>query len=274
MATDGRSSVSTLFSNDWNMRDDEQIAASARAPRPDAVSDDSRLDRPDPAPARVCFSATVSLTAGAALLVVGAVTTKLAARPAEIPFALIPALFGIQQLLEGALWLTFPDKAPMLNIILTHAYSVFSHVIWPIYVPIAVLLLEPVAWRRKVLVVIAILGAVVGLYLLYFLLGLPIVAKVVGQHISYISPHFYVVAVMVLYVLGTCVSSLVSSHGWVRLFGVAALVSFGAAAAFYAAWFISVWCFFAAVMSGIVVMFFLRPQVPGSDGPGFLRLVQ
>jgi len=222
----------------------------------------------------MCFSATASFIAGAALLVVGAVTTKLARRPAEVPFALIPVLFGIQQVLEGALWLTFPEKAPVLNIILTHAYSLFSHVIWPIFVPIAVLMLEPIAWRRKVLIVTAISGAVVGLYLLYFLVELPIVAQVVGRHITYISPHFYIVTVMVLYVLGTCISSLVSSHRWVRLFGVAALVSFGAAAAFYAAWFISVWCFFAAVMSGMVVMFFLRPPARGSDIPGPPKLAR
>ncbi len=119
--------------------------------------------------------------------------------------------------------------------------------------------------RRKVLIAIAVAGAAAGLYLLYFLIRLPIVAEVVGRHINYISPHFYIIAVMALYVLGTCVSSLFSSHSWVRLFGVAALVSFVAAYAFYAAWLISVWCFFAAVLSGIVFMFFLRPPATRSD---------
>ena len=54
----------------------------------------------------------------------------------------------IQQLIEGALWLTFPDKAPLLNSALTHIYSLFSHVLWPIYVPIAVLLIVggPLTW--------------------------------------------------------------------------------------------------------------------------------
>ena len=59
----------------------------------------------------MCFSATASFSAGAALLIVGAVTVRRARRRAELPFSLIPVLFGIQQLIEGAIWLTFPDKA-------------------------------------------------------------------------------------------------------------------------------------------------------------------
>lgn len=65
----------------------------------------------------MCFSATASFAAGAGLLVVGAITLRQARRRAEMPFAAIPLLFGIQQLIEGALWLTFPDKAPMLKFI-------------------------------------------------------------------------------------------------------------------------------------------------------------
>ena len=61
----------------------------------------------------MCFSATASFTAGAGLLIVGAVAARRARQPAELPFALIPALFGVQQLIEGAIWLTLPDNAPL-----------------------------------------------------------------------------------------------------------------------------------------------------------------
>jgi hypothetical protein len=204
----------------------------------------------------MCFSATASFTAGIGLLVIGAVTVSRVRRRAELPFALIPGLFGVQQLIEGGLWLTFPDNAPLANTVLTYFYSFFSHVLWPIYVPIAVLLLEPVEWRRKLLMAIAVAGAAVGLYLLYFLVTEPIVSEVVGRHISYQSPHFYIAAVMVLYVLATCVSSFVSSCKTIRWFGAATFVALLAAYAFYAFWFISVWCFFAAVLSLIVLVHF------------------
>ena len=204
----------------------------------------------------MCFSATASFSTGAALLLVGTFTTSRARRAAELPFALIPALFGLQQLIEGALWLTFTNQAPHTNTILTYVYSLFSHVLWPIFVPIAVLLLEPESWRRKVLVGISLAGAAVGLYLLYFLITEPVTSAVVGRHISYASPHFYIAAVMTLYVLATCVSSLVSSCKTIRFFGAATFVALLGAYAFYAFWFISVWCFFAAFLSAIVVVHF------------------
>ena len=209
----------------------------------------------------MCFSATASFTAGAALLVIGAVTTSRVRRGAEVPFALIPGLFGVQQLVEGALWLTFPDNTSLMNSVLTHAFSFFSHVLWPIYVPIAVLLLEPEARRRKVLMAIAVGGAGVSLFLLYFLVTEPVVSEVVGRHISYKSPHFYITAVMVLYVLATCVSSFVSSCKTIRWFGAATFVALVATYVFYAFWFISVWCFFAAVLSTIVLMHFRHAEM-------------
>ena len=203
----------------------------------------------------MCFSATASFTAGVALLGLGTLTFRRARSVAELPYAAIPALFGLQQLVEGGLWLTFHDNAAHLNAILTHIYSLFSHVLWPVFVPIAVLLLETVPWRRKVLQALAIAGAFSGLYLLYFWAMDPTISKVIGRHIFYDSPHFYIKPILALYVLGTCVSSLLSSHSEVRWFGVATLVSFAAAYAF-SFWFISVWCFFAAVMSATVWLYF------------------
>ncbi len=63
----------------------------------------------------MCFSATASFTAGTALLIVGTLTERRARGRTEMPFALIPVLFAVQQLIKGALWLTFPDKAPLLK---------------------------------------------------------------------------------------------------------------------------------------------------------------
>ena len=220
----------------------------------------------------MCFSATASFTAGAALLGIGALTLRRTNHGAEIPYASIPVLFGLQQLVEGGLWLTFLDKTPHLNSVLTHVYSLFSHVLWPVFVPIAVLLLEAVPWRRKLLKALAVGGAISGLYLLYFWAMDPTTSKIVGRHIVYDSPHFYILPILVLYVLGTCVSSLLSSHAAVRWFGAVSLTSYAAASAFYAVWFISVWCFFAAVMSATVWLYFrqLRP-IAESDSEACAR---
>ena len=204
----------------------------------------------------MCFSATASFTAGAVLLGLGGLTLSRVRRPAEVPYALIPALFGIQQLIEGGLWLSLAGGAGHLTSILTHSYAFFSHVLWPIFVPLAVLLLEPDRRRRAILAGLAAAGMSAGLYLLYFWGAAPTTARIEGGHMLYISPHFFTGPILFLYVLGTCVSSLVSSHAMVRLFGIAASLSLALAYAFYAVWFISVWCFFAAVMSVTVLLYF------------------
>ena len=210
----------------------------------------------------MCFSASVSFVAGTSLLVVGAVTVRKARHKAELPFAAIPLLFGVQQLIEGMIWLTFRFDAPLLNPALTFAYSLFSHVLWPLYMPFAVLLLEPVRWRRKALAAFLVAGAAAGIYLLVNLFRVPIVSAAVEGHIEYASPHFYIVPVMAGYLAGTGVSMLFSSYGIVRVFGIAALSSFVAAYAVYAKWFISVWCFFAGVLSVIVLLHFTNRISP------------
>lgn len=213
----------------------------------------------------MCFSATASFSAGAFLLGLGTLTVKLAGVPRERAFAAIPLLFAVQQLMEGVVWLTFSYEAPLLRAVMTHAYSFFSHVLWPIYVPLAVLLIEPPGRRKKALFVFVAAGLAVGLYLLYFLVAFPVVAQPVGQHIEYVSPHFFAAAAMTLYLLSTSVSLVLSTHRVVKVFGTLALLSFGAAYYFYAKWFISVWCLFAALMSAVIYLHFARRGAASSS---------
>lgn len=205
----------------------------------------------------MCFSATASFSAGAILLGLGALTLKSARRPRELPLAAIPLLFALQQLSEGVIWLTFSYEASQLNAVMTHVYSFFSHVLWPVYVPVAVLLIEPVRWRRRAVLAFVAVGVAVGTYLLYMLVAYPVVSRPIGQHIEYVSPHFFAAAVMTLYLLSTAFSPLLSTHRAVNVFGVLALSSFAAAYFFYATWFISVWCFFAALLSTVVYLHFV-----------------
>lgn len=216
----------------------------------------------------MCFSATASFSAGALLLGVGILTLKSARRPRELPFAAIPLLFAIQQLTEGVIWLTFSLDAPLLKAVMTYVYSFFSHVLWPVYVPVAVWLMEPPGWRRRALLAFAAAGSVVGVYLLYTLVAFSVVSRPVGQHIEYVSPHFFAAATMTLYLMSTALSPVLSTHRAVRVFGILALLSFAAAYYFYATWFISVWCFFAALLSVVVYLHFAM------RGPKDLKPIQ
>ena len=214
----------------------------------------------------MCFSATASFSAGAVLLGIGAFTLKAAHRPCEWPFAAVPLLFAIQQLIEGVIWLTFGADAPLLNTVMTYAYSFFSHVLWPVYLPVAVLMIEPPSGRRRTLTALVLAGSAVATYLLYVLVASPVVSRPTGQHVEYDSPHFFAAAVMMLYLVSTTVSPLLSTLRGVQVFGALALLSFGAAYYFYATWFISVWCFFAALLSIVIYLHFAwRPTERGGS---------
>lgn len=203
----------------------------------------------------MCFSASASFIAGTALITVGLVTIRMTSRRADLPFAMIPLLFGVQQLTEGMIWLSFQNESLLPNATLTFVYSLFSHVLWPIFMPFAVGLLETAPWRKKALVACQIAGTVVGLYLLYFIVQFPVTSRVLGNHITYESPHFYRVTVMAFYLIATCVSGLLSSNRIIQMFGALALATFLAAYAIHVATFFSVWCFFAALLSFIVYIY-------------------
>ena len=200
----------------------------------------------------MCFSAPASFIAGTALSAIGVAALRKTRARSEVPFAMIPLLFGIQQLTEGVIWLTFSYEAPLLKQVMTYLYSGFSHVLWPIYVPFAMGMMEAVRWRKKTIFAFGVAGVAVSLYLLYFMVATPMVAEVIGSHIVYDSPHFYLIPVMVFYLAATCVSCFFSSHGFVKLFGVLMLLSFIAAYIVHVTALVSIWCFFAAILSLLI----------------------
>lgn len=211
----------------------------------------------------MCFSATASFTAGVLLSALGVATLKTTGRKAEIPFAMIPLLFGVQQIIEGMLWLSFQFDAPLLNVTMTYAFTLFSHVLWPMFVPFSIGLVEKVAWRKKVLLAFLFIGMAVGLYLLYLTVRFPVTSEV-DQNIVYVSPHFYTIPVMALYLAATCVSAFFSSHKVINIFGILALLLFLVAYWFYTVAFFSVWCFFAAVLSAVIYLHFMlgKQRIP------------
>lgn len=179
---------------------------------------------------------------------------------ARTPAGAHSAAFGVQQLTEGVLWVSLERGLPQLQSWSTYVYSMFSHVLWPIFVPFAILLIEASRWRRRALMVFLVAGLAVGLYLLFFIIRLRVTATVWENSIRYESPHFYIATVLVVYLLATCASPLSSSHRWVNIFGALALVFAGVAAVVEMKTFISVWCFFAAILSLILWRHFSRPM--------------
>lgn len=199
----------------------------------------------------MCFSATASFIAGGSLSAAGAETLRHAKSRERVPLAAMPLLFGIQQLIEGVVWLTF--RIPLINTIATHFFVFFSHVLWPTYVPFSVYLIEKDPGRRLILRVLLLIGVATSLNLLFHTLiaGTPI-AFVQGESIVYETTIPPIPLGVGFYVLATCVACFVSSHKFIRVFGMALLGSFVISYWSYNHAFYSVWCFFAAILSFII----------------------
>ena len=218
----------------------------------------------------ICFSANASILAGVALIATGIVTVRRTDRLAQLPYASIPLAFGMQQLVEGYLWKALPTQSQMTEMVTT-IYLLFSHVLWPIFVPLAVLMIEPLIARRKLLLLPMAAGAVAGLYFLYALLTEPVSALIEGKHIAYHLPHRHDAFILTLYIIGTCLTPLLSSYKTVRLFGIVIVIALIVTRIAYMHWFASVWCFFAALMSAAVFLHFSR-QRSRDDQTHSLRL--
>lgn len=203
----------------------------------------------------MCFSPTASFTAGIALGAVGCLAIANAKRPSDVPFASVPLLFGIQQVTEGFIWLSVGSPSVVLKV-MTCIFLLFSHVVWPVLLPAAVFLLEPRRWRRWVLGVCIGIGAVVSVYFLYYLLTEDVQAAITGECITYSSRHFFKTFILSPYSVATCISCLFSSHKLVNLFGVVTFLAAVIAFQFYQYAFISVWCFFSAILSVIIYLHF------------------
>ena len=128
--------------------------------------------------------------------------------------------------------------------------------LWPIYLPLSVLLIEPPGRHRLTLAAFLAIGVAVGSYLLLAMVIFGISSRPTGQHIEYVAPHFFGMTTMSAYLLATTIAPVLSSHRVVKLFGVLAFLSFASAYYFYATWFISVWCLFAALLSMLLLAHF------------------
>ncbi|WP_221793295.1 DUF6629 family protein [Aquisediminimonas sediminicola] len=203
----------------------------------------------------ICFSPTASFSVGIALLAIGAMTVRRARHMNELPYAAIPVIFGVQQLIEGGVWLGLSAQYPTAHI-LAVAYLLFSNVLWPVFVPLAVWMIEPSAQHRRRIAWTIMVGLAVGLFYLVAIISHPVGATIKALHIKYHLPHPHKHLVFTFYAMATCLAPLLSSLWTLRMLGITLCISMITAYVIYTMWFASVWCFFAALISAMVFLHF------------------
>lgn len=200
----------------------------------------------------MCFSASASFIASGGLAVAGVVALKTAPKKQKL-IALIPLLFAIQQAAEGFQWLAI--RAGAMSILAGYVFLFFALFVWPIYIPMAVYILDrrshrAIRWLMG-------LGTGVGVYLGWVLLTHPLTIGRFGQCIDYRIDVPFLLPVTLLYILVVSGAPLFSKRRAFKIFGAATLVSGLIAAIFFFGAFTSVWCLFAAILS-VLILFYIE----------------
>jgi hypothetical protein len=203
----------------------------------------------------MCFSAQASFAGGVIISSIGIFTIHKVHKPSQIIFASIPLFFGLQQIVEGILWLTLPlNGYDGLQKIAAYMFLVMAQVIWPVMIPLSVLFMEESEKKRKILKVLLLVGVILSLYYACCLLLLNVHPQIKGFHIQYNNnfPEFLMPFSFILYLTSTITPLFVSSIKRTHLMGILMTFSCVVTAIFFTQYLTSVWCFFAALLSAVV----------------------
>jgi len=177
--------------------------------------------------------------------------------------ACMPLLFAVQQLCEGFVWLSVINKSfSHWQTVSMYAFLLFAQVIWPLFVPFAVLFLEQDAARKKILRWFAFSGCITACYFTYCLLAFDAHIGVSPYHIQYnldfpfAKRWFY----GIIYFIPALVPTFFSGIRRMWLLGALLLASYLVSRFAYRDYIVSVWCFFGALSSTTVLFIILRLQ--------------
>jgi hypothetical protein len=206
----------------------------------------------------MCFSATASFTAAAVLMPAGAFCLKASHEVDRRywAFAMLPFLFGLQQALEGGLWLALEHGDATAAHGLALGFLLFSHGFWLVWVGFSAYLVETVPWRRRLFRAIAVFGLLFGALMYVPLLIHPdwmqavIVRHSIQYELRFVTEGFVPDRLLAVVYGGVILLPLLlASDRYHKILGVMVLVSGLVTLALYDWAFMSVWCYFAAILS-------------------------
>ena len=203
----------------------------------------------------MCFSASASFGAGALLTGIYVATKRKTTSPSQTYFASIPLIFAAQQITEGFVWLSLTGTAyASMQQVTTYIFLFIAQVVWPIWVPYSILKLQQKEQRRRSEYILVAMGAVVSIYNSYCLLNFTVQAEVMEHHISYKQdyPAELLPYIGSLYIAATIFPPFFSRASGMWMLGTSVLISYLITTLFYVHATVSVWCFFASIISAAI----------------------
>ena len=203
----------------------------------------------------MCFSATASFGLGSALIISRLIQHRVSPikfTDTQFVLSLFPLVFGIQQIIEGIVWLStdyhiwLKWKEPAL-----YSFVLIAQVIWPIAVPFSFLRMENNIYRKRILKGLTILGSLTATYLLFCISFFPIDVTERLNHLIY-ELRFGNNPFLnsgIFYFIPTVLPAFFSSRPKAIVFAFLVLISFTLSKSLFPNAFISIWCYFAAAIS-------------------------
>lgn len=203
----------------------------------------------------MCFSSEASFAGGVVLSTIGIITLTKVHKSSQILFACIPLFFGMQQFTEGFLWLALRNHSFLdFQKVSTYLFLIMADVVWPIMIPLSVLFMERKGKRKNILIILLYLGFSLSIYYASCLLFLHVEPQIVGYHIQYNTnfPKSMQLFSFCIYLIVTIIPLFVSSIKRTHLLGILMALSCAVTVIFFTQFLISVWCFFAALISAVI----------------------
>lgn len=211
----------------------------------------------------MCFSATASFVAAGFLLVTGVTAAFVSKSKSFYWLASVPLLFAVQQAFEGVVWITHPiSHHPYLHYFGSHIFLFFALLVWPIWIPMVLFFVEKIGRRKKILSALMTLGFILVLFNVYQLTFYQDTMTLIDNHVRYGFGFPDINAglndlYLFIYACTTVLPFFIASLRWCKLYGVLLFVSLITTYVFMLEAFMSVWCFFAALLS-LGVIFIIK----------------
>ena len=207
----------------------------------------------------MCFSIEASFISSALLSVIGIASIRKRTSPYQLFFTCIPLFFAVQQFSEGMVWLSLTnEKYLFLLKLFSSIYLIFAELFWPFWVPFSVLMIEKNKNEKLILSLLSLIGLLISFYLAIQLYNHDVRADIINYHIFYnlevtdeIMKNFGF-----LYLIVTILPLFISSINSIKmkLLGCFILFSYILSKLVFENYIISVWCFFAAIISGFIYL--------------------
>lgn len=211
---------------------------------------------------KMCFSAIASFSAGTVITGIGLVSLSKVRKPKQLLFAAIPLFFGAQQLIEGIVWLLVPHPEYLsYQRLAADLYLVFAHALWPSLIPISILLMEENEKKIKLFRILSAVGIVLSVFYISCLFIFPVNPQINCYHMLYVSAFPLATSnfALLFYLATTFAPLFMSSYKRTKLMGSLMAFSCIITMIFYTQFLTSVWCFFAALISVVVIWILKEP---------------